>query len=1192
MDFLQLQDTSAVALARMAEQEDFSLADLPPMPDQSAYTEQDSSLSLPDLPSPEKSHSLSPGPATNTRLDSTSPTRFTSTPAPSRGLAYSQSSTTTRGSTVRPSPASDTTLQSSQRFNQQLSVSQSLKSGASLSSSQRKLGRPSIESEVSTIAPTSQGDDDEEGAASFAPSQDDSFASRLSRSSSQSPSQSRPRRQSLELEDEGRHQSDDLNDRLFGPSDDGDSPSSLPSDPDLSDVSVSHDDSHATDAPSSTRVRMSAANVSTRRKPTRLAAAHQEASLKDETLGGGSVNMDSAFSPLREKNGNATVSERDYGRNASPRSSPFQSPRTSSSASKSHATPRYVPSPLSSTQDKIFATPFSGGSPDFGEARSAPRSAEVQRRRDYAVKTLASTSKPALAKGTPRPPRKFLASPASENGAGEAEGDLESEVSSSGDFTTTHGGKGNTSLPIGGGGAALEGTGKRFNAAKLNAYLHNLNTELTQENQSLAETLGNTTKDVEKLRKHNRRLEEQVREMSMSGMQSQSRSGISGSEEEEGDRSRVEELEEQLTGLIQSHGGINDLRQQLTNELGEPIPVLSPASRPPHPLDPARIANLESTVSHLKNIITDKDGQVDALREQLVALKSASPGSPKNGALVRDLQEQVHALEDELRTVEAERDARAKDVDQLKERFVAAGEASQAAVEEMRERIEALEGEVETRTAQNEEAQSEMAAQEEEWRVKSAALEKDLSDIIEAQEKDIEQARRDIAEERRQMEERMQQGEGAAIASLREKVGELQGELESAKEEKEELERRIARDDNAETVAHLEQEVIPSLESHITTLESTLADRNSSVTTLEADVAAKDAQIERLHAEMDDVEQKLEEVATEEADSKRQIEQHLESIAQLEEALDVSSTQLMQKEDDLETLRADLAKERNVVSSLSAQISQLSLTKAKSPLANEAYNGNRDSVITALEEELEEAQGEIQRLRDQLAVVGEQKLKATLEAQSLEIKTLESHKLDLVDRVNTLREQTSIQQSFQLSSPNSTANSSLHFRSIAGLQTPRTPGQFRSNVSQLCTPALGTPAYAPRLPPQLSTFSSPGGAADATISPLLAQIHQLEQIVQQLQTQLDRANGQIDDKLDKLEASGSGTIALAKQLSDARGRIFQLESELEHLLGEHGSLQRVRTRLTKVVCPECDVTFDANKVVQLRIDGSSISFDE
>lgn len=123
---------------------------------------------------------------------------------------------------------------------------------------------------------------------------------------------------------------------------------------------------------------------------------------------------------------------------------------------------------------------------------------------------------------------------------------------------------------------------------------------------------------------------------------------------------------------------------------------------------------------------------------------------------------------------------------------------------------------------------------------------------------------------------------------------------------------------------------------------------------------------------------------------------------------------------------------------------------------------------------------------------------------------------------------------------------------------------------------------------QLSAWS-PGAEGNSTITPLLSQIHELELVVARLQAQLASANIEIDHKLDKLEAAGSGTIALARQLSESREKVARLEEELEMLLGEKGILERVRTRLETISCPECSVSFDANGIVQLRIDKSAHS---
>ena len=127
---------------------------------------------------------------------------------------------------------------------------------------------------------------------------------------------------------------------------------------------------------------------------------------------------------------------------------------------------------------------------------------------------------------------------------------------------------------------------------------------------------------------------------------------------------------------------------------------------------------------------------------------------------------------------------------------------------------------------------------------------------------------------------------------------------------------------------------------------------------------------------------------------------------------------------------------------------------------------------------------------------------------------------------------------------------------------------------------------------QLPAWSPGAGEGNSTITPLLAQIHELELIVEQLQAQLSAANIQIDQKLDRLEAAGSGTVSLARELSAARERIAQLEAELERLFGDRGTLHRLRTKLSTLNCPGCGTTFDANKVIRLAFDraANGVSF--
>jgi chromosome segregation ATPase len=108
--------------------------------------------------------------------------------------------------------------------------------------------------------------------------------------------------------------------------------------------------------------------------------------------------------------------------------------------------------------------------------------------------------------------------------------------------------------------------------------------------------------------------------------------------------------------------------------------------------------------------------------------------------------------------------------------------------------------------------------------------------------------------------------------------------------------------------------------------------------------------------------------------------------------------------------------------------------------------------------------------------------------------------------------------------------------------------------------------------------------ADTTISPLLPQIHALEEQVGKLQEQLQRANDDIDDKLALLESSGSGSVSLARELGQARERAARLENDLERLLGTDGLVETLKLRLAKTRCPKCSTSFDVNDALDITTD--------
>ncbi|GAA5911220.1 uncharacterized protein JCM6883_001945 [Sporobolomyces salmoneus] len=833
----------------------------------------------------------------------------------------------------------------------------------------------------------------------------------------------------------------------------------------------------------------------------------------------------SALSPLRARDLNSTtIASPELGRNYSPRNSPhshLQDSLLSSdlTPSRSHGdktpTASLTPTRLGTP---TLDSPIASLTHDSNLATPHANQTDAARRANHLLTTLRSTAKPRFIRGTPHPLRSVRKASDSSSSLAPPDDDQRSTSSfvsdhSSNDLTTFHA-KANTSLPSGGsadvGGATS--IGSRFNGAKLNAYLHQLNTHLTEENQQLVKTLKKTT-DV------NERLQYTIREMSVAGgisvddVSSSRRRGRSNTEEEdENEGSRIEVLGKELEGLVDGQRRIRGLQDRFEGQVGGKDAA-------------TRIQELEDEVERARQQATDKDDEIRHLREQILSSQSKSPeaggGDTSSANLVAELQQEVFDLKDALDTATSERDTAQADLVKLEADFTAAGQASEKDFANLQGRIDELLEDLQEKDVEVEAVKQLLVDQETEFAEKMEELERELSKVMEEQEKKVEAARNEL-ESKRKEDESTRRSEKEA--------------LERIKAERDALEQRLEKEGKA-----LDEVV------------------EKEIASLKRDIEARDDELNRMQEELEAAEGSDEQVE----ELKKQIKAKDEEIQQLEGALDESASQLLQNEDDLSSLRQQLASEKQVNSSLSAQISQFSVVKAKSPLGQEVFNSDKDDVIASLEEELEEARQEIIQLHKKLASNANEDRSA--EIRDLEIQKLETTKADLEDRVKSLRQQVSI----QFSPTSQTPDKSWLLRPLPAVRTPKTPGQFLSNLSNW----------------------SPNGTANETISPLLAQIQELEQMVEHLQKQLVAANDQIDNKLDRLEAAGFDTISIARQLSTSQGRIAELEGQLERLLGENGSIERVRARLTKVNCPECSTTFDANRMVKLRVDQSGISFE-
>ncbi|GAA5851391.1 hypothetical protein JCM8547_004229 [Rhodosporidiobolus lusitaniae] len=798
--------------------------------------------------------------------------------------------------------------------------------------------------------------------------------------------------------------------------------------------------------------------------------------------------LPATLSPLRQQETTtSTFPSPEVARHSSPRNSPhsFRSygrentpSRVSSNSPSDSLTPHGAKTPH-------FDSPLA--SLDFNANPTTPAANHdaAERRKAHLLGTLRSTAKHTLTRGTPHPSRSARKPSPSSAGAGEDAADHTSSSfgsdRSSNDLTTFH--KANTSLPSGGsaevGGAVSGGArSSRFNGAKLNAYLHSLNTHLTEENKSLAKAVSRVTKDFERMEGENRRLNDTLREMSVAGgitvdLSRRNRT-TSIEEEDEGERSRVEMLGDELEGLVSRQRKTRELQDQLGAEAGS-----------------ERVKELEDLVEQLRSQQAAQDDELRQLREQV----SAGGQADKS-------------------TAEETQDGAAAD--------------QQARIDDLR--------------AELDEARKQREDQEIEFADAMKQLEEELCKLTEDQEASLEQARKELQELKALR---------AEDATGRKADGEKIAQLEA---ERDELEHQLL--EGGTDAAKEVEEKLHGFRDEVARLEETAS-------TLRSDIAARDEALERMQAEVEKAERKVEELersSRDLGDLRRQLADKDAELQQLDEAFEDSAQQLVQHEDTIESLQKQLDTEQKKSSALSAQLSQLSLPKTKSPLANEVYNSAKDEVIASLEEELGEARKEVDELKEQLAATKQEDAEA--EIRELEIKKLKEDKANLEGRIKSLREQS------VLFSPSRTPDKSWMLRPLPSVLTPKTPGQFLSNLS----------------------LRSSGSAANETITPDLMQIAELQQVVETLRTQISQAYEDVDDKIGKLDSAGSSNLSLARQLSNAEFRIAQLEDQLDGLLGEGGSLERVKARLAKVHCPDCQTPFNANKNVQLRVGRDGISF--
>ncbi|KAG1860628.1 hypothetical protein DFJ58DRAFT_715534 [Suillus subalutaceus] len=600
----------------------------------------------------------------------------------------------------------------------------------------------------------------------------------------------------------------------------------------------------------------------------------------------------------------------------------------------------------------------------------------------------------------------------------------------------------------------------RFDAPKLNHYLHTLNSKLQEENKAL----------VDRLRKYEEVKDADQRRLSLESMGGNARRISTGSAlgdvEEAGEEGWAEEKKD-LEELIEN------LEAQLDKLAGAK----------------------ESVDQDLETERHERARDRERWRERMHEVESGV------AEIVGDLEQKVveseKALEEVTKEAEHIRERLQSERDLALERAVQAemvmenGKELGGALKEANTRISVLTADLQSATAQI----------------------KDLEDEI-------------MTSDRR--------------------VDGLEKELK-----KERLSAKLANDDLHSQLSEMGAEIIRSnsgndINEEVRELKTYTAELEEAVT----------ATTERI--------QDLEEQLTSAQDHFNQLEAAEQEANDRAEALEKekesASLLVNQMEDALEAAEQKMRTDQEVVADLKAKISTLEREREREREMSRLLKGQHSDESNAelenvLEAELEQAHKEIAKLTELLQHSPARKAIDAAKDQRIEI--LEKDKEQLQARIKALRS-----TSFETATPNKVVNlsgiSPIHRHVLSmSVRAPKTPGGPLKDLSWLNNTT-----------------------GDASVSPLLNEIARL-------QTELDRANDSIDQKLDELEDAGLGVVSLTRDLELARSKISQMENEMGRL--ERREERRLH-RLQRLRCQKCMVKVDTS-TFQRFYDADESSLD-
>ncbi|MBW0483762.1 hypothetical protein O181_023477 [Austropuccinia psidii MF-1] len=537
-------------------------------------------------------------------------------------------------------------------------------------------------------------------------------------------------------------------------------------------------------------------------------------------------------------------------------------------------------------------------------------------------------------------------------------------------------------------------------------------------------------------------------------------------------------------------------------------------------------------INQLQSLVDERDTEIKELQDQL--LNKATSENFQSLKQTFELKNEIERLRSQLATQE---DALTKS--KLKHIETSGQHASEVA----RLRAECQKAQDNLFQTQQELIHSQAQTKEvkDSFAVKIESLKTQIGDLMEEQDNKIAHTTSLLNEARR-----LTAAQAKELEQLRSESTQRQTAFETLVSVKDELS-KVLNGEGDQSVGRSAQRRIRMLQSVIESVISDDKDIAQDASSLANQATEqRSIEIQDLNEEIEKLRVNINHLVQESSEKSVRVNQLEQALKESESTRFARENEVVELKTQVDLLEVDNISQLSTIKGLEVKLSQT----LQSILPSSEPDSSRFSRYSNNNAELRAAKEEINRLK---SLLGKPSDVVTNELQNLKIKALEAHRHELEERVGSLRH--------QASALISTPSRSLAFQSVLSMRTPKTPGQILGNMTSVME----------------------SDSADETIAPMLQQIHELQQQAEQLRIQLQLANRNIDDKLAKLAEAGDNAVKLSSEALAARVKAEELEGTLEKLIGPNGTILQVKERLSKLRCPECSSTFDANQIVKFRV---------